>query len=256
MNRFGMSVSALVFFAAVSLPCVAQDNPWNGSWKLDTSSVKYTGPTFSIITDADGYTLKMGSEAGTKTVCDGKPQSGPNGTMVTCTRTGSSFEVDTTRNGSPTRNMAMSVSVDGKSLTRTAKIFPPDDSPYTMTMTSTRVSGGPGVAGAWKQVDVSESQDAGLLTFAVSGDSIDFKETDRSKPTTCKLDGTELKTSDTTSMAIKLVDPNTLKVTYTGDGKVRRENTFVLSSDGKTVTETDITPDPAPSTTSMLFHKA
>jgi hypothetical protein len=30
----------------------------------------------------------------------------------------------------------------------------------------------------------------------------------------------------------------------------------VLSADGKTITETDLTPDPSPSTMSMTFHKS
>ena len=54
-------------------------------------------------------------------------------------------------------------------------------------------------------------------------------------------------------MSVKQIDPHTLKVTYSSDGKVRRENTFVLSADGKTITETDVTPDPSPSTMSLCF---
>jgi hypothetical protein len=58
-------------------------------------------------------------------------------------------------------------------------------------------------------------------------------------------------------MSVKLADPHTLKVTYKGDdGKVRRENTFVLSPDGHSITETDVTPAPAPSTMSLVFHKS
>jgi hypothetical protein len=46
-------------------------------------------------------------------------------------------------------------------------------------------------------------------------------------------------------------------VTYSdGDGKVGRENTFVLSPNGKTVKETDVTPAPMASTMSVMFHKS
>jgi len=46
-------------------------------------------------------------------------------------------------------------------------------------------------------------------------------------------------------MSVKLADPHTLKVTYKDDdGKVRRENTFVLGEDGTTITETDVNPAP------------
>jgi len=57
-------------------------------------------------------------------------------------------------------------------------------------------------------------------------------------------------------MSVKLVDAHTLKVTYKdSEGKVRRENTFALSQDGKTITETDVTPAPGPTTMSVALHK-
>jgi hypothetical protein len=56
---------------------------------------------------------------------------------------------------------------------------------------------------------------------------------------------------------VKLADPHTLKVTYKDeDGKVRRENSFVLSDDGASITETDVTPAPSPSTMSVVLRKA
>jgi hypothetical protein len=38
----------------LTLPCMAQDNPWNGSWKMDRSTLQYDGPTVSIATDIGG----------------------------------------------------------------------------------------------------------------------------------------------------------------------------------------------------------
>jgi hypothetical protein len=95
-----------------------------------------------------------------------------------------------------------------------------------------------------------------VLSIAVNGDSVDFKETDNDKPLTCKLDGTPIKFGRGT-ISVKQVGPRTLKVTYSSpDGKVGRENTFILSKDGKTIHETDITPAPAHSTMSVMFNKS
>jgi hypothetical protein len=256
MKRSYMSVCALMCFAAGTLPCVGFDSPWNGSWKMDASTIKYVGPTFTIATNPEGFTMPTGSETAHKTVCDGQPKPDTHGTMTTCTKTGAGFQVDSTKDGKPTRKVTISPSDDGKTLTRKAEIFPEDDSPYTITMTAKRVSGGPGAAGVWKQVNIEESAETGLLTIAVSGDSVAFKETDSPKPIVCKLDGSETKTSDTSTMSVKQVGPHTLKVTYRIDGKIRRVNTFELSVDGKTIKETDVTPAPSLSTTSMLFHKS
>ena len=57
-------------------------------------------------------------------------------------------------------------------------------------------------------------------------------------------------------MTVKQDGPHTLRVTYSNNGKVARENTLVLSSDGMTVTETDITPAPWPSTLSITFRRS
>jgi hypothetical protein len=47
-----------------------------------------------------------------------------------------------------------------------------------------------------------------------------------------------------------------LKVTYSNGGTMQRENTFVLSSNGKTIKETDVTPAPMASTMSVMFKKS
>lgn len=254
MNRFGMSVCALVCFAASQQVSIAQSSPWNGSWKADAASVKYDGPTFSVAVDADGYTVTRGGKAGPKTVCDGKPQKSDD-TMVTCSKSGSEYAIGITKDGKTTRKVTLSVAADGKTRTAKTENFPADGSPFTTTTISKRVSGGPGLAGEWKEVSSTSTADTGVLSIEVKGNMIAFKETDIDKPVECKLDGSKTKSGNGT-VAIKLADPHTLKVTYSGDGKVRRENTFVLSADGKTITETDVTPATSVSTLTLKLHKS
>jgi hypothetical protein len=256
MKRYGMSVCALASFAALTLPCIAQDNnPWNGSWKVDRSTLKYSGPTVSIATDADGYTVTRYGNASPKVVCDGKANAPANGMVTTCTKAGTGYELENTRDDKPASKVKVELSPDGKTMTRTINITPPDGAPYTITTTSKRTAGGAGMTGSWKETGFTESQDTGVLSIQVKGDSVDFKETDNDKPLTLKLDGTPEKFGRGT-ISVKQVGPRTLKVSYSdGDGKVGRENTFVLSSNGKTVTETDITPAPSPSTMSVKFNK-
>jgi len=256
MKRLCMNVFAVVCLLVLSRTCIAQSNPWNGSWKLDPSSLKYEGPTFSVAADADSFTVTRGGEAQPKIVCDGKEQKSANGTTVTCTKSADGYAIAAGKDGKPTRKTTISISADGKTRTSESQFFPSDGEPYTMTMVSERVSGGPGPAGNWKETRFSSSQDSGVLSIAVNGDAVDFKETDSPKPLTCKLDGTETKFPGGGSMSVKLADPHTLKVTYKDeDGKVRRENTFALGEDGTTITETDVTPDPSPSTMSVILHK-
>jgi hypothetical protein len=260
MKRYGMSVCALTCFTALTLPCVAQDNsqnnPWNGSWKIDRSTLKYDGPTVSITTDADGYTVTRGGKASPKVVCDGKPNAPDNGTTTTCTKAGTGYALENTRDDKQVSKVKVELSPDGNTLTRIVDVIPAEGSPFTITLLSKRVSGGGGAPVVWKETSFNESQDTGVLTILVNGDNVDFKETDNDKPITCKLDGTATTISGTRTMSAKLDGPRTLKVTYSNHGEVQRENTFVLSPNGKTVKETDVTPAPSPSTMSVMFHKS
>jgi hypothetical protein len=256
MKRLCVSVCAVMCLLALSRTCIAQSNPWNGSWKLDPSSVKYEGATFSVATDAGGFTVTRGGQAQPKVVCDGTEQKSTDGTTLTCTKSADGYAIAAAKDGKPTRKTAISISDDGKTRTSKSEIFPAEGESFTRTMISKRVSGGPGAAGEWREVKFSSSQDSGVLSIAVNGDAVDFKETDSPKPITCKLDGTETKFPGGGSMSVKLADPHTLKVTYKdGDGKVRRENTFALGEDGTTIAETDVTPAPSPSTMSVVLHK-
>jgi hypothetical protein len=257
MKRYGMSVYALACFTALTLPCIAQDsNPWNGSWKIDRSTLKYDGPTFSVATDADGYTITRDGKADPKVVCNGQPNAPANGLVTTCTKTPTGYDLVRTRDGKQTSTVKIDRAPDGNTATQTVNITPPDGSPYTITVMSKKVSGGDGAPVVWKETGFTESQDTGILSVKVNGDSVDFKETDNDKPLTLKLDGTPEKFGRGT-VSIKQEGPRTLKVTYSdSDGKVGRENTFVLSEDGTTVTETDVTPAPGQSTMSVQFHKS
>lgn len=257
MNRYGISLCALASCMALTLPCIAQDspNPWNGSWNIDRSSLKYNGPTMSVVTDADGYTVTREGKARPKVTCDGKPNAPVDGTTTTCNKVGTGYELENSRDGKTISKVKIELSPDGKTLTRTANITPPEGDPFTITTTSKRVSGDSASA-VWKETGFTESQDTGVLSIQVKGDSVDFKETDNDKPITAKLDGTPTNIGGTRTMSVKQDGPRTLKVTYSDDGKVQRENTFILSPNGKTIKETDTTPAPAASSMTVSFHKS
>src|SRR5258708_7831865 len=119
MKRLCVSVCAVMCLLGLSRTCIAQSNPWNGSWKLDPSSLKYEGATFSVATDADGFTVTRGGQAQTKVVCDGTEQKSTNGTTLTCTKSADGYAITASKDGKPTRKTAISISDDGK--TRTSK---------------------------------------------------------------------------------------------------------------------------------------
>jgi hypothetical protein len=162
MKRYGMCVCSLAGLISLTLPSMAQDNPWNGSWKMDRSTLKYDGPSVSIATDADGYTITRGGKASPKVVCDGKPNPPDNGTVTTCTKTPTGYALESTRDDKQSSKVKVEVSSDGKTRTRTAEIFPAEGDPFTMTFVSKWVSGGQGAPVVWKETSFDESQDTAL----------------------------------------------------------------------------------------------
>jgi hypothetical protein len=254
MKRFGMCVCTLAIFLFVR-STRAQDSPWNGSWKLDPSTLKYDGPTKTIAAEPDGYTVTRQGKASPKVVCNGKPNPPYKGVVTTCTKTSTGYSLQSIRDDKSTRKVKMVISPDGNTLTESMELSPVNDSPFTMTIVSKKVSGGSGSPTVWKQTSLNESQEQGLLTIMVKSDSIDFKESDAVKPVTCKLDGSPTEIGAYRSVSIKPVGKHTLKVTYSSKGEVDRVNTFELSPDGKTIQEVDVTPAPSQSTTTVVFHK-
>jgi hypothetical protein len=223
---------------------------------MDRSSIKYDGPTMTVAADSDGYTITREGTASPKVICDAKAHQTPSG-MLTCTKAGTGYEIAIAKDGKTIVNGTSSVSADGRKLTVKRTRQSSDGKPYTFTSTYVRQSGGPGMNGVWKEVNFAESQDTGVMKFKVTGDSISFTETDTPKAMVCKLDGTPTKSEDAGgAVSVKEVDAHTLKVTYSSsDGKVRRENTFVLSKDGKSISETDVTPASSVSKMTATLHR-
>jgi len=237
----------------VGLPAMAQGSGLNGRWKADMASMKYDGATVTVTGDDKAFTVS-GTGPDMKVVCDGKPFDGRDGEKETCTKAGMVYTMVSRKGGKVVSRGTATVAGDTE--TRRFTIYPSDGSaPFSVTSTMKRVSGGPGMVGVWKEVGFKSASETGILSIAVKGDMIAFKETDDPKPVNAKLGGPDQKFLDG-MMSIRLADDHTLKVTYKGDdGKVRRENTFALSGDGKTITETDITPAPGASKMVLTLHK-
>lgn len=232
--------------------CIAQTNSLNGSWKADPSTKKYDGANFLVATDTTGYSVAVPGLAVDKTVCDGQAKSDPDGSTYTCRKTESGFMVEQSK---PEVRAAISTSPDGNTLTYRFDGVASDGVHFTLVQTSKRVSGGPGIAGEWHPVGLDMSPDAGIVMIQITGDTVLFKESNDPQPSSYKLDGTEVKRPFEQTGSATLVNPHTLKISYRSKSKVNRENTFLVSDDGKTLTETDAIPGPNPSTYSVAYHK-
>jgi hypothetical protein len=260
MKHIGINVFALVCVVGLSVPCVAQDNPWNGSWKLDKSTVKFDGPIISVATKGNSFIVSRYGRLAPNHICDGQPRKQDDGRGTTCITTGTGYVIITaaTADGKqPELKETVSFSENGKSMTLvddTTRQGKPVHTQYV----SKRVSGGPGIGGVWKQVTPNESPtDPGILEINAQGTSVVFTRSDGTKPMTYTLDGLPTNIGGQRTAEARM-DGSMLTVTDRNDGKVTQETTYVLSKDGHTIKEKAVTPEPAPGKTLvsyMTYHK-
>ena len=142
MNRYGMGFWASGCLVALTLTCAcaaqenSQANQWNGSWKADPSSMKFDGPTVTIATTANGYTMTRGDGKPITVVCDGKPNAPVDGVVTTCTKTPTGYSLENSRDGKTTNRTKVEISPDGGTMTRTIDVMPAQGSPFTVTAIS------------------------------------------------------------------------------------------------------------------------
>jgi hypothetical protein len=142
---------------ALSVTVVAAaDSPWDGTWKFNPAKSKLTGYTFSYKALPGGkLQFSNGAQFAVTFACDGKPYTVVGTGTIVC-KTPSSHEFDYTfaTGGKTTTTSVLKLSPDGKTIAQNDKNFHPDGTTTTTSATYTRIAGGPGLVGSWKQTDV------------------------------------------------------------------------------------------------------
>lgn len=239
--RTVLQVAGIVVLAS---SVAAQTGPaYVGKWKLNTAKSDFgqltatyeamPGGGFKATMDGVSYTFTM----------DGKEASTPWGTMSSWkVINATTWEATNTVNGKLFSTDSVRLSADGKTMTVESKMSQPTGGTATNTMTFQRVSGGPGLAGTWKAAKMS-STSAGFLEIAVKGpDGIVLKFLDQNATCDGKFDGKPHTASGPTFPAgwtctFSKNTANGFSVAFNKDGKPMYSSTFVVSADGKTLTE-------------------
>jgi hypothetical protein len=136
----------------------------------------------------------------------------------------------------------ITLGADGKTMTVASKMAQPTGGSTESTMTFTRVSGGPGLAGTWRAAKLS-STTAGLMEIAVKGtDGIVLKFLDQSATCDGRFDGKPHAATGPTFPAgwtctFSKNSQTGFSVAFNKDGKPMYSSTYTVSADGKTLTE-------------------
>ena len=115
MKHVVPGLCALVLFAFTALPCVAESNPWNGSWKVDPGSYHYEGMTYTWVTSATGFKVMMGDQEVSTVTCDGKAEARPSGVEATCVKVPGGYTVTNKRDGKVLSVVKLKVSEGARS---------------------------------------------------------------------------------------------------------------------------------------------
>ena len=233
-----ISFAALLASALVA----AADPAYVGKWKLNTAKSDFGQLTATYEAVPGGFKATMDGVSYTFTT-DGKPVATPWGTMASVKAIdASTWEATNTVNGKLFSTDTIKLGADGKTMTVVSKMTQPTGGNSENTMTFTRVSGGPGLAGTWKAAKMS-STTAGLVEIAVKGaDGIVLKFLDQSATCDGSFDGKPHPATGPTFPAgwtctFSKNTPTGFSVAFNKDGKPMYSSTFTVSADGKTMTE-------------------
>ncbi len=226
----------------------AADAPYAGKWKMNLaksdfgdSTLTYeqmSGGEMKATMDGQSYTFKT----------DGKDTMTPWGMTIAWKAVDAkTWELIEKTNGTVSSTSTLKLSPDGKMLTLNAKRVKADGGTSNDSMTFQRVSGGGGLAGKWKTKNMKSSSPEMLGLTPKGTDGLTISLGNEGGICDAKFDGKDYPATGPVlpsgwTCAIAKNGARAIGLTWKKDGKDMYKSTLVVSSDGKTLTETSSAP--------------
>ena len=235
MRRFHV-----IGFSVLLLPLLASaQSQFDGTWKLDTNSVKLP-KTPDVFLLEDGM-YECDCNVPIKIKADGTDQkvtgSSDFDAMSVKVIDDYHVEVETKRDGKVVGTEKYSISANGDGL----NVSLTDPSYGSAQRTYKRVAKGPAganlLSGSWRIEKVEASAEALTLTYKVNGNELTMTN-GLGQSYTAKLDGTEAPYKDDpqkATVSLKMLDKNTLKETTKVEGKIVGISKMKVASDGESM---------------------
>jgi hypothetical protein len=241
--RFPSLILTLGILSTVGVLFAAQDTPYLGKWKMNAarsdfgeSTITYEATPskdFKVIADGETRTFRM----------DGKDYPSFDGRTAAWKQLDERTWQSTHKlNGKTLWTRTTQVSPDGKTMRVELKGNNPDGTPMHDTTVYERVSGSAGLVGKWKTKKVDST--AGVMELAPHGaDGVTWTDTSMGSKVTANFDGKDYPATGATfgpgyTTALKKTGPNSFESTVKYEGKPLYVSRWVVSADGKTLTET------------------
>ncbi len=234
---------ALVLLVSTAGPAMAAPSPFQGTWKLDTEKSHFTGDTFTYSTTSSGLMhFSNGSTREFDFGLDGKPYPNMGGYTVTWTPVGENAWDSEWQLGDKVAGKShRSLSADGKTLTIEYTSFRPDGTQTQGKDVYTRVSGGPGLLGTWKNIQAQTTSETFIIGVPAPG-QIRLEIPADKEIATGPTDGTPFpyvgpETPEGYTISITMAGPSHLKYVNKYNDKVVNLGTLKVSRDGQTLTQ-------------------
>jgi hypothetical protein len=255
------SLLAWILLAASAGTALAADTPFAGTWKLNVEKSKLTGDTFSYTATATGFQYSNGSTTKFDFAIDGKDYPATAGRTVSWTKSGDNTwdSVYKDTHGTVVSKVHRVLAPDGKTMTVTSTLFRADGTTSEDTIVRERVSGGPGLAGTWKEVKVTTTPDTEIISVPSAG-QIKYEFPKDRQFVEGLVDGSPSRLQgprvpEGTTVAFKQRAPNELGWSYAVKGTVMQEGVDTVSSDGKSLTSVNWAPGKQSEKTVQVYDK-
>lgn len=258
MKHFALT---LVLLAASAGAASAADSPFAGTWKLNVEKSTLAGQTLSYTATATGFQFSNGSTVKFDFAIDGKDYPVIPGRTVSWTKRGDNSWDSVYKDGKGTvvSKVHRVLSADGKTMTVVSTDYHADGTTSEETDVRARVSGGPGLAGKWKEVKVSRASDTTIISVPSPG-HIKYEIPSQKETTEGAVDGSPSHVQgpsvpEGATIAWKQVTPTELTWSYAVKGIVLAKGTDTVSSDGRSLTSVSWAPGKESEKTSEVYDK-
>ncbi|HXK07669.1 MAG TPA: hypothetical protein VMS37_35075 [Verrucomicrobiae bacterium] len=228
---------------AVALALFAAEAPYAGKWKMNPAKSDFGQTTITYEQLSSGEMQATADGQSYKFKPDGKDYPDPFGnTAAWKSVNATTWETIWKLKGKVLTTDTLTLSPDDKALTIHTKGTKPNGEAIDDSVTFTRVSGGPGLAGKWKTKNLQSSSPS-VIELATSGsDGLTFKMVDMGLTCENKLDGKDYPCTGPTlssgwTLALSKSGARGLDMTVKMNGKLLYKMTYSVSADGKTMTE-------------------
>jgi hypothetical protein len=258
MKHFALT---LVLLAASAGAASAADSPFAGTWKLNVEKSTLAGQTLSYTATATGFQFSNGSTVKFDFAIDGKDYPVIPGRTVSWTKSGDNSWDSVYKDGKGTvvSKIHRVLSADGKTMTVVSTDYHADGTTSEETDVRARVSGGPGLAGKWKEVKVSRASDTTIISVPSAG-HIKYENPSQKETMEGAVDGSPSHVQgpsvpEGATIAWKQVTPTELTWSYAVKGIVLAKGTDTVSSDGRSLTSVSWAPGKESEKTSEVYDK-